>query len=207
MRRNKTLYPLVLAVVCAGATALFTSAARAGAPINLLTFDETRVGTVTNPNGSINFNFVTGGGYATVRGALLNTSNFGAGGIVSRPVNLLPTVPTLTQAALIGADVVVIPFQVTLLASEEAALNLFLNQGGGILAFHNNAAVHWLPWSVQPLVVLRALGVQALATQPHPLPTVLLGVSVWVQLLALVLLVPSPLVVSGPTERMRCNMM
>ena len=44
------------------------------AVINILTLDETRIGEKSNDNGTINFNFATGGGYQIVRESLLMVS-------------------------------------------------------------------------------------------------------------------------------------
>ncbi len=110
------------------------------APIRVLTLDESRVGVATNDYGSINFNFATGGAFQTLRGDLLNPANFGAGGIVGRAVELLPSVSALTAASLNGADVVVFASSAPLDAAEESALADFLSAGGGVLYFANWAA-------------------------------------------------------------------
>jgi hypothetical protein len=105
--------------------------------INVLTFDESRVGVETNSYGSLNFNFASGGSFITVRNDLLNAANFGIGGIVPRSVNLLASVPELTPALLSMADVFVQPYMADFSPSETAALRDFIYNGGGFLFFSN----------------------------------------------------------------------
>jgi len=105
--------------------------------INVLTFDETRVGVQTNIYGSLNFNFATGGSFTTVRNDLLNAANFGLVGTIPRSVNLLTSVPILTPAALASADVFVQPYMANFSPSETVALRDFIYNGGGFLFFSN----------------------------------------------------------------------
>jgi hypothetical protein len=105
----------------------------------VLTLDETRAGIASNEFGSINFNFVTGGGFQTIREALQAPANFGSGGTIPRPVVFLPPVPSLTPAALSEADVVLLGYAGPS-EGEAAALGDFLAGGGGLLYFGNWAA-------------------------------------------------------------------
>ncbi|MBN1687650.1 MAG: PEP-CTERM sorting domain-containing protein [Candidatus Omnitrophica bacterium] len=116
--------------------------AASAAVIDVLTYDESVVGVKSNVNGSINFNFATGGGYATVRNSLLNTSNFGSGGIIPHSVNILAPVPVLTGTALSNADVVVLSAYSNLSDAEKTALSVFMEGGGGVLIFNNYAATN-----------------------------------------------------------------
>ena len=119
---------------------VFASPALAANPINLLTVDESRMGVQTNQYGSINFNFVAPGAFDTVRGDLLNLSNFGPGGIVDRSVNILPTVSSLTPEALANADILVLPAMGGLSPEENTAVSNYVQNGGGLFLFSN-----WAP--------------------------------------------------------------
>jgi hypothetical protein len=105
--------------------------------INVLTLDGNRVGVSSNSNGSLNFNFATGGSFTTVRNDLLNSANFGPGGVITRSVNLLPSVAELTPQALAGVDVFIHPLTADFSASEMDALDDFIYNGGGFLFFSN----------------------------------------------------------------------
>lgn len=107
--------------------------------IRVLTLDETRIGVITHVNGSINFNFRTGGGFSLVRAALLSPSRFGPAGVVNRGVELVASVGTITENALTGADVFVLPWDAAMTSAELDALTVFVNQGGGLLSFANDS--------------------------------------------------------------------
>ena len=111
--------------------------------IDVLTLDETRVQNV----GGVNLNFETGNGYATVRNDLLNPANFGPSGTVPHTVNILPGVSSLTPANLAEVEVVVLPYVSggVLDSTEISVLSDFLNAGGGLLTFGNDAAPDLAP--------------------------------------------------------------
>lgn len=99
------------------------------AVLNVLTADT---------GGAGSFDFLTGGRFNNVRDALTNPANYGPGGIVTDTVNYLPSVTTFNSANLSGADVVILAHGATTRpANEINALNTFVQNGGGILAFSN----------------------------------------------------------------------
>ena len=71
--------------------------------IRVIALDESRVSAC----GPMNINFATGESYQSLRGALLNTANFGPSGVVRKTVVILPAVSLLTREALQQADMVV----------------------------------------------------------------------------------------------------
>jgi hypothetical protein len=102
------------------------------------------------------FNFATGEGYSVIRNDL-NTSNFG------RPLYFLPSVGVINDAALANVDVVVLaPWMYGIVANGgAAALNSFVQQGGGLLVAGNYAemlGIFGMPllldtnWGVDPPV-------------------------------------------------------
>ncbi len=109
-------------------------------PIDVLTLNESRIGTSTNANGSINFNFATGDAYAPLRNDLLDPSKFGAGAPVSRDVNIMSAVGVFSEETLLGADVLIVNKSGVLSAEEKDAVELFVRQGGGLFVFNNTAA-------------------------------------------------------------------
>ncbi len=101
------------------------------APINILTTNEVSGG-LYNPESF--FNFKTGEGYSVIRNDL-NTSNFG------RPLNFLPSVGVINDAALANVDVVVLaPWMYGIVDNGgAAALNSFVQKGGGLIVAGNYA--------------------------------------------------------------------
>jgi len=109
---------------------------RAEAPIRVLTLDESRSALC----GSIDYNVASGAYYDDLRAALLDSSNFGRGGVISRPVEFLASVPRITGSALAEADIVLISVNdVPLDDCEREYLESFVLQGGGVMAFFNDA--------------------------------------------------------------------
>lgn len=90
--------------------------------------------------GARSFDFLTGGRFNNVRDALTNPANYGAGGIVTDTVDYLPSVTEFNSTNLSGADVVILAHDTKRSESEINALNTFVQNGGGILAFGNNVA-------------------------------------------------------------------
>lgn len=122
--------PLVLALCCA---------ARA------LAADPIVIGTIAQGRSagcqSISFSFIEGGYFSTVRTALESNANFGKGGVVARDVAFAPPMSVVTNEALQGVDILFItPMQPALSDCEVAAIGSFLNAGGGVFAFANDAA-------------------------------------------------------------------
>jgi hypothetical protein len=109
---------------------------RSEAPIRVLTLDESRSAFC----GVINYNVSSGAYYSDLRAALLDSANFGRGGVIPRPVELLPSVSRLTGSVLAEADIVLISVNdVPLDDCERSSLHSFVEQGGGVLAFFNDA--------------------------------------------------------------------
>lgn len=106
-------------------------------PIRVITLDGQRSGTCS----SINWTFSTGNAFSTVRNQLLLPANFGPAGIVPRPIELLPPVNRLDYFALSAADVVLVSvINPPVDSCELLELSRFVEQGGGLFAFTNNAA-------------------------------------------------------------------
>lgn len=112
--------------------------------ISVLTLDETRIGSTTNANGSINWNFATGVGYQDVRNALLDSTNFGTGGTVGRNV-VINTTSAFNSHTLGGTDVIVLSAlpSFNFLNCEFCVLDSFVRQGGGLFVFSNYAAYYF----------------------------------------------------------------
>lgn len=90
--------------------------------------------------GAISYAFRDGNFFATVRTALESNANFGNGGIVGRDIAFAPPMSTITNEALQGVDILFVsPVQPTLSDCEVAAIGSFLNAGGGVFAFANDA--------------------------------------------------------------------
>ncbi|MBP0020959.1 MAG: PEP-CTERM sorting domain-containing protein [Cyanobacteria bacterium SBLK] len=129
--RFTTMSRCVLFGLAAIAPAILAQSANA-ATINVLT---------VNTGGVGSFDFLTGGRFNNVRDSLLNPLNYGEGGIVSDTVNYLPSVTELTSTNLSGVDVVLLAHGASnRSASELAALEAFVQNGGGMLAFGNEVA-------------------------------------------------------------------
>lgn len=106
--------------------------------IRVLTLDFTR----THSCGTIDYSVADGNFFAEVRAALVDPELFGPGGVVDRTVEFLPAVPRLTGSALAQADVVLLSVNLVPLDDcERTYLNEFISQGGGLMAFFNDAAV------------------------------------------------------------------
>ncbi|MBK7403087.1 MAG: hypothetical protein IPJ41_00290 [Phycisphaerales bacterium] len=108
----------------------------AAQPIRVLTLDESR----TTVCGSIDFNVLTGNAFAEVRAALDNPANFGSGGTVPRDLEWRPQAPRITREALQGCDIVLLSSEEPLDVCERRALLEFVQAGGGLFSFENNAA-------------------------------------------------------------------
>lgn len=91
--------------------------------------------------GGITFSFANGGYFSTVRNALDSNANFGAGGVVGRDIVFAPPMSLVTNQALQGIDILLVPpVQPALSNCEIAAIGSFLSAGGGVFAFSNDAA-------------------------------------------------------------------
>ncbi|MDN5942206.1 MAG: hypothetical protein L0H94_10020, partial [Nitrospira sp.] len=114
-----------------GATLTFEQEVR---PLVIESYGTGRAVTINGANHS----FVAGTGYAGAINALLNPANFGASGVVKRPVQLRSGITTITPALLEGVDLFVITLMDQgqigdLLPSEVVALEQFVNEGGALL--------------------------------------------------------------------------
>lgn len=91
--------------------------------------------------GTIDFTFLTGQFFTTVRTALQSDSNFGAGGIVPRDIVFSPGMTTITRDGLNGVDILLIsPLVPALTMCEIETIAEFASMGGGVFAFYNDAA-------------------------------------------------------------------
>lgn len=129
------------------------------APITILTLDETRIGSYTNANGTLNLNFVTGDSFQTVREALLDPTNFGPGGTVPRSV-ALTSAPAINTNRLGGTDVILLPAMPRFHFEdcERCAIESFVRQGGGLFVSSNYAA-HYFADMVGATETYRSKGV------------------------------------------------
>lgn len=108
-------------------------------PIRILTLDSTRDTICSTANQDLNIG--VGAGYTRVREILSDPNNFGWGGLVNRPIEFLPQVPSFTPEALLSADLVLTNGAIPRLTQcESETLANFVLQGGGVFAFHNSAA-------------------------------------------------------------------
>lgn len=90
--------------------------------------------------GAISYSFLEGGFFASVRAALESNANFGPGGAVARDISFAPPMSVITNEALQGIDILFVsPMQPALSDCEVAAIGSFLNAGGGVFAFANDA--------------------------------------------------------------------
>ncbi|MGK7927117.1 MAG: PEP-CTERM sorting domain-containing protein [Spirulina sp.] len=129
--RFTTMSRCVLFCLAAIAPTILVQPANA-ATLNVLT---------VNTGGHGSYDFLTSGRFNNVRDSLLNPVNYGTGGIISDTVNYLPSVTELNSTNLSGVDVVLLAGGATnRSASELAALDTFIQNGGGMLAFGNVAA-------------------------------------------------------------------
>ncbi len=102
----------------------------------VLSFDKTRSEFCGN---SDTLAFADGGVYATARAMVLDPAYFGPGGIVSRALELAPSVDALTPESLADIDIVLINELATPLNEcERRTLKDFVDQGGGLFAFGNH---------------------------------------------------------------------
>ncbi|MBK8915977.1 MAG: hypothetical protein IPM64_15515 [Phycisphaerales bacterium] len=126
---------IAIAIAFSGALALGFGAPD---PIRVLTLDGQRSGTCS----SINWTFSTGNAFSTVRNQLLLPANFGPTGLVQRPIELLPAANRFDYFALAAADVVLVS-QVNqrVDSCELLELSRFVDQGGGLFVFANEAAI------------------------------------------------------------------
>lgn len=114
----------------------FASSAQAGDAIVIGTLSQDRSASC----GTISYAFLDGNFFATVRGALESNTNFGKGGVVRRDIAFAPPMPLITNEALQGIDILFVsPVQPALSDCEVAAIGSFLNAGGGVFAFANDA--------------------------------------------------------------------
>jgi hypothetical protein len=131
---------LAAGLVCGiGAGPVTASAGGAGPDgvIRLLTFEKLRT---LDCMGEWNTNLATGEVFVDMRNAMLDPANFGPGGVVDREIQIL-TVPEIDASQLAGTDVVVLSIlQVPATACETRELRAFVEQGGGLFVFENNAA-------------------------------------------------------------------
>lgn len=107
-----------------------------GRPVRVATVSTNKAGLCDE----LPLDFVNSTVYETLRNELLDPARFGTNGTVDRPVELLPPVDTITDEALISADLVLLQGG-KYSAAEKDALRRFANCGGGIVAFNNGAAV------------------------------------------------------------------
>ncbi|MEY3143468.1 MAG: hypothetical protein RLY21_1961 [Planctomycetota bacterium] len=114
------------------------AAAQAGDPIVIGTLSQDR-----SPScGDISYGFLDGNFFTNVRAALESDANFSPGGIVGRDVVFAPPMSLITNEALQGVDILFVsPSQPALSDCEVAAIGSFLNAGGGVFAFANDAGV------------------------------------------------------------------
>ncbi len=128
----RLLAPLALSSAC-----LLASPAAAQTPIRVLTTDFER----SNQCGGLDFTFTSGNVYQTARSRLSDPANFGAGGVVPRPIQFQPPVCCLTPENLEDADVVLVASLAKgLQACELEALADFVAQGGGVFLAFNSAS-------------------------------------------------------------------
>ncbi len=80
-----------------------------------------------------NFSFVAGSIFGAARNALLDPANFGSAGVVRRPVQFRAGLSTVTTSALAGVHVFVLSHAGPVSASEVAALEQFVQEGGMLL--------------------------------------------------------------------------
>ncbi|MFK7962262.1 MAG: hypothetical protein AB8G96_17260, partial [Phycisphaerales bacterium] len=128
------------------AAAVLAAPALAGPePIRVLSWDQSRSRQCDGSNGPIDHTFGTGNQFGLARAALASAANFGPGGIVPRPVELLPGVGCIDVNELVGVDVVLLTTdnESGVTACELAALGAFVEQGGGVL-YLENSAIRWL---------------------------------------------------------------
>lgn len=91
--------------------------------------------------GAIDFTFLSGQFFTTVRTALQTESNFGPSGIVAREIVFSPEMATITRGGLNGVDILFItPLASALTECEIDAIAEFASMGGGVFAFENDAA-------------------------------------------------------------------
>ena len=139
-KRSKryTRTTLLTALLFSAVGLLPPSPTMAATPIRILTFDATRSGTCQ----FVDWTFVTGNAFSSMRADLLNPANFSDQGVIPRPIEFLPPVTTLTAGALSQADIVLLSKYddtVPLSAAELIALDSYVQQGGGLVAFYNLA--------------------------------------------------------------------
>ena len=135
-----TLSAMLLPLGLAGALSASPALAQGigASTIRVLTLDTSR----TQFCGTLDFNFVSGNAFSTVRGELLDTTNFGLLGLVDREVELLPPVAEFNEQTLAFADMVLIGnLSVGLSECEILDVAEFVNQGGGLFAFNNLAGL------------------------------------------------------------------
>jgi len=91
------------------------------------------------PCGAGSFSFSDGDVHRGARESLLDPAAFGVGGVVERSIVLAPPLAEIGQTNLIGADIFVLTRARTLSACEQRTLRDFVRQGGGVIAFTNEA--------------------------------------------------------------------
>lgn len=104
-------------------------------PIRVLTLDSSRVGICP---GGTDLTFVTGNAFASVRAALQSPANFGPSGVIRRTVEFLSPVYDITTDVLAGVDIVLLATLPS--PGEVSALDAFVQGGGGLFVFQNDAA-------------------------------------------------------------------
>lgn len=121
----------------AGAVVVVAVAAHgAGAQdASLLSFGQGRA----DACGSGSFSFSDGNVHAAARDSLLNPAAFGPGAVVERTIVLAAPIQEIQPTDLIGADIFVLTRARVLSACEQRALRDFVRQGGGVIAFLNEA--------------------------------------------------------------------
>lgn len=148
---NRTHHAVQMALLTGLLSGLMTSAAlgvdalgrpaspgsRTAPPIRVLTLDESR----TAECDSIDYNVFSGSFYEDLREVLAEQSLFGDGGVVPRSVHFITSVSRITGSALEGVDMVLLSTNaVPLDDCERQFLRSFVEQGGGVMAFFNDAA-------------------------------------------------------------------
>lgn len=91
-------------------------------------------------DGSVSSRPFTGSDYSNARTHLLNPANFGAGGVVSEAVSILPAVSSVSGATLAGVDIFVITECSTRGAAEVSALTSYVMGGGNLLVVEDSMA-------------------------------------------------------------------
>lgn len=131
------IHSMVLAAFALGSS---NGLAGDGAPaIRVLVMDESRTRVCGD---TWDMNFLSGNVFGTARNWVLNPLFFGAGGVVDRAVEL-ESVPAITNGALLQADVVFLSSfgeDLDLSACELERLQAFVDQGGGLFVFENEAS-------------------------------------------------------------------